>query len=155
MSTDLDWNFLKTASPREDCHRFEDVKHLFRKVAWDVYKPLSGSEVLWELREENGEKFLFSLYDDESDITIQSKEAPSPWSAISDHAGENVTLSWNNIPVHRFAHNEFKFSSSEANEFAGFLQKQASDERFVNDMLAQMPEAKREAVNKLINQREA
>jgi len=156
MANELDWQALvKTA---DDPNRlvYEDVKSRFRKVAWDVYKPLTGSDMLWELRDVEGEKFLFALYDgDEAELTVKSKTETSPWTAISSLAGENVTLSWEGVPVYRFANSEYKFKTSEANDFAKFIQRKASDESFVEGIKAKMPEIKRKALEKLMNQREA
>lgn len=156
MANELDWKMLTKTANDNNCLPYEEVKNRFKKVAWDVYKPLTGSEMLWELRDVEGEKFLFALYDvDDSNLTAKSEEKPSPWTAISSLAGDNITLSWAGVPVYRFANSEYKFKASEANDFAKFIQRKASDESFVEGIKAKMPEIKREALEKLMNQREA
>lgn len=157
MQNELDWNMLAKTKKTAGGLPFEDVKNQFKKVAWDVYKPLHDSEKLWELREVDGEKFLFALYDsDDAELTVESKNDTSPWTATASLAGENVTLSWEGVPIYRFANTEYKFKASEASEFAEFIQKKASaDESFVENIKQAMPEIKRQALEKLMNQREA
>lgn len=154
MSIELEWKHLESLTPDKNKLAYERVKGNFRKVAWDVYKPLSGEDSLWELREEDGEKFLVALYGDNDDMVVES-EKESEWTAKSDFSGENVTLAWKNVPVHRFSGVEYKFRPSEANGFASFIEKKASNQDFISGILNIMPDVKREAVKKLINHREA
>jgi len=157
MQNELDWDMLEKTAQAQNCLPFEQVKHQFRKVAWDVYKPLHDSEKLWELREVDGQKFLFALYEaDDAELKVESQEAPSDWTATASLAGDNITLSWKGIPFYLFSSSEYKFKTSEANEFAKFIQKKAAfDDSFVDSIKAMMPEIKRTALNKLMNQREA
>lgn len=156
MSFDLDWTALGLdGNQRQDRLAFNENKHLFRKVAWDAYKPLSGSDILWELREEDGNKFLYAIYENGPElVTTASAPTTSPlWDAISDHEGKNVTLSFMQVPIKRFSAAEYSFAPSEADEFGQFLKAKASEETFISNLLETLPEAKKLAVAKLLNQR--
>jgi hypothetical protein len=157
MSYELDWRALgESLAPRTDKLKFEQVKHLFKKVAWDAYKPLSGSETLWELREEDDGQYLYAVYgDEETLISKASVDGTNDWSATSDREGKNVTLSFKHIPIKRFAASEYGFTPSEAGEFAAFLTSKASDQEFIAGLVSTLPEAKKIAVAQLINKREA
>ena len=149
MSFELDWDVLNNeVSPQKDRLRFAEVQHLFKKVAWDAYKPLSGSETLWELREENGEKYLYAIYGDADELV--STASMSKWSAICDKEGRNITLSYNNTPIKRFSAAEYSFTPAESEEFATFLQNKTADSNFVSELLATLPDSKRVAVAALL-----
>lgn len=156
MPTDFDWSIVEEAiTPKKDNKlEFDKVAHLFRKVAFDVYKPLSGSDKLWELREENGEKFLVALYDDPTDMVVESNEEQPEWTAVADNEGKNVTLAYKKVPIYRFASGQYKFSSNLANDFARFIEKKAQDSAFLHQLLDQMPQAKRDAVIALLNKKD-
>lgn len=155
MSFELDWTALgATTNPRTDRLAFDEVKHMFKKVAWDAYKPLSGSDILWELREEDDGKFLYAIYGDENSL-VTTASVSSNWTAISDHDGKNITLSYSNVPIKRFSSVEYGFQPSEVEEFASFLKAKAEQKDFVSELLKTLPESKQVAVARLINQRGA
>lgn len=150
--TDLDWSTLDTAvNPHRNCFRYEDVSHLFKKVAFDVYKPLSGSDQLWELRQaEDGKQYLYALYEDPEDITVESEQEEGPWRATSDHSGENVTLSYKNIPIARYAGVKEGFKPNEAGLFAEFLESKAQEKDFLEGLIRKLPDAKKEVLAGLL-----
>ena len=151
MALDLNWEHLsestETARTR---YKFADVQHLMRKVAFDQYKPLSGADTLWELREEAGTKYLYSVYDDATDLTAKSAD-DADWQATSDRDGKNVTLSFKQFPLVRFAAAEHGFAPDEADGFAKFLQTKARDQEFVSELVKQLPDAKQAALASLLN----
>ena len=151
MALDLNWEHLsestETARTR---YKFADVQHLMRKVAFDQYKPLSGADTLWELREEDGTKYLYSVYDDATDLTATSAN-DADWQATSDRDGKNVTLSFKQLPLVRFAAAEHGFAPDEADGFAKFLQTKARDQEFVSKLVKQLPDAKQAALASLLN----
>lgn len=154
MSYDLDWNVVdKAVNPSKTSYLYADVGHLFRKVAFDVYKPLNGSNRLWELREgDDGQKYLFALYDEPEDITVQSgKEARASWSATPDKDGKNITLSFKNVPIVRFASARYKFAPEEAENFAGFLEAKAQDKQFLEKLYKILPDNKKKVLAELSN----
>lgn len=149
MGIDLDWSALENQTVSERTkYSFKDVEHLVYKVAFDQYKPLSGSDTLWELREEDGKKFLYAVYDKPEDLTIKSQ---SGWDAISDRDGKNITLSYKAIPIMRFASTEHGFDKEEAADFAFYLKKKAANEVFVKELIAGLPSSKRELLVQLLN----
>lgn len=146
----FDWSIVdKAVNKSRTVYEFSEVKHLFKKVAFDVYKPVTGSEQLWELRDgEDGKQYLFALYEEGEDIIAQA--SAKEWYAIPDAQGLNITLSYKQIPVARFASTECGFTSEEAGEFAAFLEKRAASKDFVSEMLKHLPEAKRHALISLM-----
>jgi len=153
MSNDLDWQSLNgELNPTTSRYRFADVSHLFKKVAFDVYKPLNESEQLWVLEEDDsGVSYIAALYDDPDDITVESNK-DQIWSAASDKDGKNVTLSYKNMPITRFASAEYGFEPDEAIEFATFLEAKATNNSFVKKLMVELPEAKRELLTDLLGQ---
>jgi hypothetical protein len=152
MALDLNWEHLsestETARTR---YKFADVQHLMRKVAFDIYKQIGDKvENLWELREEDGTKYLYSVYDDAADLTAKSSD-DADWQATSDRDGKNVTLSFKQLPLVRFAAAEHGFAPDEADGFAKFLQTKARDQEFVSELVKQLPDAKQAALASLLN----
>lgn len=153
MSDYFDWARLaEMVEPKRDSQRlsWEESKHLFKKVAWDVYKPVDGTEALWEMRvEDDGSKYLVAMYntatvtasapdgEDAKDSVIVT--ASSDWNAICDRARKNVTLSFKGFPIKRFASSEYRFSQDEADQFAKFIQSRASDSEFTREILKDLP----------------
>jgi hypothetical protein len=152
MDLNIDWAELADATEtKKTKYRFADVQNLFKKVAFDVYKPLVGNtETLWELREEDGQKFLYSVYDEATDLKALSSNTPD-WQAASDSDGKNVTLSFRKLPLVRFASTEHGFSQDEAEGFAQFLQTKAQDKEFVSALVKQLPGPKQAALAALLN----
>lgn len=145
----LDWTELDSKlNPASQPVKYSlvDHGHLFTKKAFDVYEK-DGEGTLWELREaEDGTKHLFALYGDDEQI----KNA-SVWMAQADKAGKNVTLSFKGAPIYRFASDRFKFASEDAAKFAGYVAGQAGSGDFIAKLMADMSEARRNYVSKLIN----
>ena len=150
MTLELDWQGLSEGTEtKRTCHKFADVQHLVRKIAFDQYKPLVG-EGLWELREEDGVKYLFSVYDEPSDLKATSSAA-TDWQAASDRDGKNVTLSFKQMPLMRFAAAKCGFTPDEAESFAKFLQAKSQDSEFVSKLATQLPDAKKAVLADLLN----
>lgn len=150
MSANFDWTRLAdVVEPKRDHQRlrWDEVRTGFRKVAWDVYKPLDGSEQLWELRDgEDGQKYLYSMYESapvktsEEEPLAEIKTASSTdWTAICDRDRKNITLSFKGFPLKRFASEEFKFAPDEAEQFAAFLQAKAAEPDFVRQVIKGLP----------------
>lgn len=121
---------------------FGPNKHLFRKVAFDVYQR-ENSQVpsYWILEKCDDGEYLVATYEDE-DIKSESS-----WSALSDKDDKNITLSYKNIPIRRFAVAEFKATPEEV-----YILKQAMVEKldkepdFVNKLLDSLPENKKDSI---------
>lgn len=146
----INWSVVdKAVNTKRIVYEFDEVKHLFKKVAFDVYKPVTGSEQLWELRDgPDGKQYLFALYEEGEDIVAQA--SMKQWYAMPDSQGLNITLSYKQIPVARFASTECGFTPEEASDFASFIEKRAMSKDFVSEMLKHLPEAKRTALIRLM-----
>lgn len=145
MSANYDWSHLNdTINPQTNVLKFSDVKDHFKKVAFDVYKQ-EGSSKLWELRSEEGGEYLVALYDDgDTDMVVESQD--EVWTATADNDGENVTLSYKKTPIARFAGDKYQYSPEKAEKFAKFIEKKASNSKFIEELLSTMPEQKKLAV---------
>lgn len=154
MPKNFDWTTLNgVVNPSKSALVYEDVKGSFRKVAFDVYKQI-GSEKLWELREENGQKFLVALYDGgDADLIVKSEDSEKKdWVATADLDKKNITLSFRSTPIAKFASSDYSFKEQEADAFAKFIEQKASDESFINALVNSMPDKKREVVVKLLQE---
>lgn len=121
-------------------------KHLFTKVAFDVFRLNSPSvESYWVLEKCDDGEYLVATYDDISDIKSESE-----WNAESDKKGQNITLSYKNIPIRRFASDDFKFSSEDVHIFKqALIDKLNEDPDFVNKLLDTLPEDKKNSLMRL------
>lgn len=145
----LDWTKLAgDVTPEPGRIPYAPNKHLFKKVAFDVFQ-LNSSPVdsLWILEEgDNGEQFLVARYGDEEPETLEVK---SHWEALSDKEGKNITLTYKNAPIQRFASSDYGFSMDDAHVFQQTLvQKLASDQEFVKKLLYLQPKTKRQLILK-------
>lgn len=149
MSAEYNWAHLAEAvEPKTDSKRlsWDEVRTNFRKVAWDVYKSNDNSDTLWELRaDEDGKNYLYAMYEaapiktSEEPQTEMQVKASSDWSAICDRDRKNITLSFKGFPLKRFASEEYKFSSEEAEGFAAFLQAKTAEPEFVRQVITGLP----------------
>lgn len=113
----LDWTELAgNVMPNKNRIPYEPNKHLFRKVAFDVFQLNSSPvESLWILEEgDDGQQFLVAQYGAEEDEAIESK---SSWEALSDKEGKNVTLMYKNTPIQRFASTDYGFNEDDVHLF--------------------------------------
>lgn len=141
----LDWTQLaSTVVPDKNRIPYEPNKHLFKKVAFDVFQ-LSGSpiESLWTLEDgEDGSQYLVAQYEDGAEAE-KSLESKSYWAALSDRDGQNVTLTYKNTPIQRFASTEYGFTKEDVHLFQdAVVEKIASSESFVSKFLKSQPKVK-------------
>jgi hypothetical protein len=139
----LDWTKLAgDVTPETSRIPYEPNKHLFKKVAFDVFQLNSSPvESLWILEEgDDGQQFLAARYTDEESETLEVK---SHWSALSDREGKNVTLTYKDAPIQRFASSDYGFSEDDIHTFQQTLvEKLGSDESFVSKLLKSQPKIK-------------
>jgi len=113
----LDWTKLAgDVVPDSGRIPYAPNKHLFKKVAFDVFQLNSSPvESLWILEEnENGEQYLVAQFDD---MEISTLEAKSHWEALADSKGENVTLMYKDTPIQRFASSDYGFTKDDVHIF--------------------------------------
>lgn len=141
----LDWTKLAAdiKSDNDGKIPYQPNKHLFSKVAFDVFQLNNmPNESLWILEEgADGEQYLVAQYDEESNDSLEIK---SNWMTLCDRKAENVTLTYKDTPVKRFASSDYGFTKDDINIFQQMLiQKLSNDESFVYKLLKSQPEAKR------------
>ena len=138
----IDWNQVDTViNPKIKVLPFEQSKHLFTKVAFDVFSlNTSPLESLWTLEQgEDGKQYLVAMYDES---IIQS--ASDDWNALIDKEAKNITLLYKNTPIQRFASTQYNFSPEDAPIFRNtLLNKLSEDKEFRNKFLQSIEENKR------------
>lgn len=137
----LDWQKLAgDVTPDKGRIPYEPNKHLFRKVAFDVFQLKSGPvDPIWILEEsDDGESYLVAQYSSDDDNKgLETKS--SHWAALSDSEGVSVTLLYKNTPIRRFASSEFGFDKNDVHIFQeALVKKLASDPESVNKMLDEL-----------------
>lgn len=144
----LDWQKLAgTVVPDNTRLPYEPNKHLFRKVAFDVFQFKGGPvDSLWILEEaEDGTPYLVAQYDEEENQ--DGLEAKGSWQAISNQSGDSVTLFYNNTPITRFASSDYGFSKDDVHLFQdALLEKMSSDKEFKDKFLKSLSEERRNAL---------
>ena len=113
----------------------ETVKNHLHKVAFDVFQldndPYDG---LWKLESsvEDGKDYLVRLDNEEVYKTS--------WSATSNEDCTSITLAYKNIPIHRFASNDFGFSKDDICLFKkSLLENICQNSNFRNKVLDMQP----------------
>lgn len=151
MSSDLDAILIKLLQKQskdlDDKVMIEVTKDIgFEKVAFDLVRitssPYNPYEGLWNLSEVDGKKFLVRASDPKFDYKKSGE-----WTVISDYDNDNVTLSYKDIPIHRFSSREYGFSGDNISIFkTTILDKTASDDNFVKELLLEQPNLKKESL---------
>jgi len=139
----MDWTKLAAdIVPETGRIPYKPNKHLFRKVAFDVFQLNSSPvESLWTLEDgEDGNQFLVAQYNDEGPDTL---EVESNWKALSDRDGKNVTLIYKNSPIQRLASSDYGFDKDNIHLFQQTLvEKLGSDSSFASKLLKSQPKTK-------------
>lgn len=132
----LDWTKLaKDVTSDNSRIPYEANKHLFTKIAFDVFQLNSSPvESLWILEEsDDGDQYLVAQYDD---VESQTLEVKSHWKALSDRDGQNITLVYKDYPVQRFSSSEYGFTNKDIHIFQkSLINKLASDKKFTSKFL--------------------
>lgn len=140
----LDWTKLAAdIVPDKTRIPYEPNKHLFKKVAFDVFQ-LSGSPVesLWTLEDGEDGPYLVAQYSDVEEAPLESK---GHWAALSDKDGENITLMYKDTPIRRLASTEFGFTKEDVHIFQdAVVGKLAEDETVVGELMSSLPQSKAE-----------
>ena len=122
---------------------FESNKHLFTKIAFDVFQLNSSPvESLWILEEgEDGKQYLSATYSGDDD----QKEAVGNWNALPNKESSLVILCYKNFPIHKFASSEFGFNKSDIQVFQkALMNKINSDQSFVQNIIDVQPKEKKD-----------
>lgn len=147
----LDWKKLAgSVTPDSSKIPFNENKHLFRKVAFDVFQLKSGPvDPLWILEEDDsGESYLVAQYEsDDDNQEDDGLESRGSWSALSDSSGTNVTLLYKNSPIRRLASAEFGFSKEDVHLFReALIEKLASNKDLKDKLLSELNSERRSAL---------
>src|SRR5271169_1071656 len=109
----LNWAHLAdVVKPQSGKILYESNKHLFTKMAFDVFQLNTSSvDSLWVLENgEDGKQYLVARYEDTTETPLEAK---SCWAAFSDKEHKNVTLLYKDTPIQRFASSEFGFDDDD------------------------------------------
>ena len=144
----LDWDCVEqVVVPNTKKIAYETNKHLFKKVAFDVYRLNSSpTESLWILEDgEDGKQYLVAQYEEEESIEAKG----SNWLALPDKTASNVTLFYKDVPIKRFASAEFGFSAADVDVFQGALiERLNADKSFVDALLKTQTTEQRQSLLK-------
>ena len=125
---------------------YKKYKHLFTKIAFDVFQLNSSPvESYWILeKDENGEEYLAANYEKMADKELHVE---SGWEALSDKESKNVTLAYKGVPIKRFASSEYNFDSDDVNIFKkALVEKLSTNPEFVSKLMKILSEEKRNAL---------
>jgi len=122
---------------------YKNNEHLFTKIAFDVYQfNDSPVESLWILEDgDDGEQYLVAQYEDDDAEGIEVK---SSWLVLSDRESKNVSVSYKDCPIQRFASSKYGFGKDDVHVFKSMLlEKLHSDNSFVESFLNNQPKDKK------------
>lgn len=140
--------FRKSATSLKTVNAIEFQEELvssgaIKKMAFDVYRVDNDPyKSLWLLEEVEGKKYLVRAED-----PVFASAEQGDWTAVSDYEHRNVTLAYKNVPIARFSSDSYGFSQADIGSFKTALLELASeDHSFVQEVLAEQPEDKRQAL---------
>jgi len=135
---DLDYDKIDSTLNGKKYIKYADVQHRIQKVAFDVVRftdNSGGFDKLWIVKEENGEKVLVAMYDEEEPITAK---ASIPWAAHADSFG-NVNVFYKGEPITKFAVTKLGLKKEDAGTVCSTLPaKLAGDKSYVGSMLSML-----------------
>jgi hypothetical protein len=138
----------KVVDPDKKRLPYDKYKHLFTKVAFDVFQlNTSPVESYWILeKDDDGKEYLSANYEKEQTEELQAK---SSWEALSDKESKNITLLYRGVPIKRFASSEYGFDSNDVDIFKNALVNKLSvSKEFVDKLIEVLTEEKRDALVK-------
>jgi len=136
----------KVVDPDKKRLPYGKYKHLFTKVAFDVFQLNSSPvESYWTLEKgEDGQEYLIANYEKEPDEKMQVE---SSWEALSDKESKNITLLYKGVPIKRFASSEYGFDLDDINIFKkALVDKLSVSPEFVDKLMKVLTEEKRNAL---------
>lgn len=128
---------------------YEENRHLFRKVAFDVFQLAdSPIESYWILETgDDGKEYLVAQYDEGVESADLEVRGSVNWEAFSDKEAKNVTVFYKGVPIRRCASSEFGFNEADIHIFRqALINGLTSDASLVTKMIESMPEEKRQAL---------
>jgi hypothetical protein len=134
---DSDYVGLDQTVNQKKFYRLADVKSRIEKVAFDVVRFTDSEDLdkLWIIREENGDKVLVAMYEDDSNKEITVKAS---WAAIPDKTG-NVNVFYKGDPITKIAVEQMGIPKEDNALVSRSLpNKLASDKSFVSSMLSSL-----------------
>lgn len=144
----LEYDKLAEAvNPNKNKLNYEKNKHLFVKVAFDVFQlKNSPIESYWILETDNddGKQYLYAKYEDTNSEELVSE---GKWKAFSDKEAQNVTVYYQDVPIKRCASKDFNFDKDDVHVFSNALvSKLSKDNEFVSLLIDSLPENKKQAL---------
>lgn len=134
--SELDYDKLDSTVNGKRTIKLSDVKDRIQKVAFDVvrFTDAGNFDKLWIVKEENGEKVLVAMYDEDEPLTVQA----SAWNAMADSLG-NVNVFYKGEPIVKFAISAIGLKKEDISTVCRTLpQKLASDGSFVSSMISML-----------------
>lgn len=121
---------------------FEENKHKFRKVAFDVYAPLNdASDNLWVVQDTDDGAFLTRTHWDHDNINIKESREEG-WDALPDKSGDNITLYFKDTPLINLTAKEYGFNQKDPRIFINSLLNFMRDKKNVATLLKDLPKNK-------------
>ena len=124
---------------------FNKNRHLFTKVAFDVYQLNSSPlEALWILEaDDNGDQYLVATYDDQSSPI----SATGSWTAMSNKEASDTTLYYKDTPVCKLALKDFGVDRKDVAIFERMLvEKTNNSPDFVQKLIYAQTKDKQETI---------
>lgn len=127
---------------KEEKIPFEENKHRFKKIAFDVYAPLNdATDNLWVVQDTDDGSFLTRTHWDHDNVNVkESKE--EGWDALPDKSGDNITLYYKDTPLINMSAKEYGFDQGDPRIFINSLLDFMRDKKNVATLLKDLPQNK-------------
>jgi hypothetical protein len=151
----VDYSELQQKIEAKQAFRLDDVRHLIRKVAFDVVRFVDSNDTidgLWQIQEMDDGEYIVAMYEDKDadDPVEKTASTKSDWSVFSDRSNENLNIFYKDTPITRVCSSSLGISQDEVSYVCSYLPYSlASNENLVAGLLSDMsPERRKEVFEK-------
>ena len=132
-------------APKPQIYRYEDIKHLLVKVAFDVVRFKDGpTDELWEIQQADDGNFIVARYNEEAAQDTTKTASTNPWDVAVDDNTATIHIFYRQYPVIKLNAHKLGLSCDDLPSVKSFLPKKlASDNKLVKSLLKELSNTER------------
>jgi len=146
-NSSVNYNDLEDKLAAKKSYKLSDVQHKIKKVAFDVVKFDSASNIegLWQVEKGVDGDYIVAMYDEEAAPAIKTaSKTETDWSVLADKSGANLSLFYKGTPVTRLATAALGIPASDSELVQSYLpSKLATNNKLVEGLLQEISVSER------------
>ena len=143
----VNYNELEDKLTAKKSYKLSDVQHKIKKVAFDVVKFDSASNIdgLWQIEKGVDGDYIVAMYDEETAPAIKTaSKIETNWSVLSDKTGANLSLFYKGTPVTRLVTATLGIPTNDSELVQSYLpSKLATNSKLVEGLLQEISVSER------------